>query len=293
MIHRKTIRKALLILACTCAFMVAATAVELVFMRLEAATLKGRLIFLLLLNLNVMALLGLMYHVGKRIFRLAVERKKGILGHKFRTKVVAFFVILISIPSGMLFVIASELGTNYIDRFFTPQFKRPIESSLAIAQEFYDMERRRTLQYAEMARQGRNLPQNYTVSYMDEMSDDASAAVRAAFDGRNGTEVISSAGGDTLRAALPLGPSDPRGEILVVDTTLSADISRSIEQIKTSYEDFVQLEAWKFPLKLNYLLLLSFFTLIIIFAGMWVSLRIAGWITDPIRSLAHPAGATR
>jgi two-component system nitrogen regulation sensor histidine kinase NtrY len=47
------------------------------------------------------------------------------------------------------------------------------------------------------------------------------------------------------------------------------------------------MESWKVPLKMNYLLILAFFTLIVVFMALWVALRIARGITDPIQSLAQ------
>ncbi|MDH4232153.1 MAG: ATP-binding protein, partial [Nitrospirota bacterium] len=45
-------------------------------------------------------------------------------------------------------------------------------------------------------------------------------------------------------------------------------------------------EAWKLPIKTNYLLILGFFTLLIIFTALWVALRVSRGITDPIQELA-------
>ena len=47
------------------------------------------------------------------------------------------------------------------------------------------------------------------------------------------------------------------------------------------------MESWKVPLKMNYILILAFFTLIVVFMALWVALRIARGITDPIQSLAQ------
>jgi two-component system nitrogen regulation sensor histidine kinase NtrY len=63
-----------------------------------------------------------------------------------------------------------------------------------------------------------------------------------------------------------------------------------VEQIKTAYEDYIKLEAWKQPLKLNYLIFLGFFTLIVIFTALWASLRIARGISEPIQKLAEATG---
>jgi two-component system nitrogen regulation sensor histidine kinase NtrY len=277
----KPARKTLLTLLSVALFMVVASAMEFAFMRIEASTLQGKLLFFFLLNLNILALLGLMYLVGKSLLRLALERRQRALGYKYKTMVVGFFLTVVSIPAVLLFVIAGELGTNYIDRFFTPQFKKPIESSIAMAQALYDMEREKVLSDARLAASGMDLPQGYTVRRLSEPPEDASGVLRDAFEGMEGSEVISGPDGDIVRAAIPLGKG-----VLVAESAVPASVTENIELIKQAYEDYVSLEKWEVPLKLNYLLLLGFFTLIIIFSALWVSLRLAGWITEPVRSLA-------
>jgi two-component system nitrogen regulation sensor histidine kinase NtrY len=276
-----------LYVAGSAAVLTAAAVLELLFMRIEVGTVTGKILFLILLNLNVLALAWLVFLVLRHLVRLIIERKKGVRGHKFKTKIVTFFVVLISIPCGLLFVVASGLGTNYIDRFFTPQLRQPIESSLMMAETIYDAERERALKYALAAREGFNLPPGYTLMIMNESPEEPSASIRAAFEGRSETEVISFPEGDTVLAAVPLYPEDPSSGVLVAQTTVNRAITRNIENVQRAYDDYVSFEAWRTPLKLNYLLLLGFFSLIVIFSTLWVSLRIAGWITEPVRGLAQ------
>lgn len=285
--RRPRIRKTLSVIAGGAAAVAASTALEFLFMDIEAANLAVKVVFLVLLNLNVLALMGLSYFVGKNVITLMRERRRGILGHKFKTKILAFFLILISIPSVLLFFVASGLSTNYIDRFFSPQFRRPMEGSLEMAKSIYDMERERALQFAEMARSGHELPPQYSVTYLKTMPEDASEAVQAAFAGEHGAEIISTPGGDVVRAVLPLGPADFRGGVIYVESVLPPSVTGNIAMIQNAYEDYVNLEKWISPLKMNYLLLLGLFTLIVIFTATWAALKIAGWITEPVRSLAE------
>ncbi len=268
---------------------IATTAVEIFFFKVKAATTTGKLVFFVLFNLNLIALLALALYVGKTLLGLYVEFKHRILGYRFKTKVMAFFLILTSIPTALLFLVASGLGSNYIDRLFTPDFRRPIEEAVAIASKHYEMERSKALEFAELARSGYAPPPEYSVTYLEKLPEESSASVESAFQGRREAEIISSPEGDIVRAALPRGPGSPGNGVIVVETSIPPDITNGIEQIQTTFEDYMKLEAWKSPLKLNYLLLLGFFTLIIIFSALWISLRIAGWITEPVKRLA---GAT-
>ncbi len=271
------------------AFVLASTLAEIFFVQVKMASTAGKALFYLLFNLNLFALLALVYYVGKTLLGLLVEYRHRVLGYRFKSKVMAFVLILTSIPTALLFLVASGLGSNYIDRLFTPDFRRPIEEAVDIARMHYDAERTKALEYAELMRSGYAPPPQYSVLFLDEMPEDASASIEAAFEGRPEAEIISSEEADIVRAATPRGPASSHSGVIVVETVIPPDVSAGIDQIQTTYEDYLKLEAWKSPLKLNYLLLLGFFTLIIIFAALWLSLRITGWITEPVKRLA---GAT-
>ena len=60
-----------------------------------------------------------------------------------------------------------------------------------------------------------------------------------------------------------------------------------LKQIQDAYKNYLMLESWKMPIKTNYLLILGFFTLLIVFSALWVALRISRGITDPIQELAQ------
>lgn len=268
---------------------VLAASAEVLFFEVKPLSTAGKVVFFVLFNLTLLALLALVFYVGRVLFELYLEFRHRALGYRFKTKVMAFFLILTSIPTVLLFLVASGLGSNYIDRLFTPDFRKPIEEAVEIASMHYDTERMNALEFAELARTGYSPPPEYTVTFLSEMPENPSASIEAAFEGRHEAEIISSPEGDIVRAAVPQGPASPERGIIVVETSIPSDVTAGIEQIQTTYEDYLKLEAWKSPLKLNYLLLLGFFTLIIIFSALWVSLRIAGWITEPVKRLA---GAT-
>lgn len=281
-------RRRRVILALTASALVAsATAIQMALVKFEAPDFGTRLLFFVLLNVNVLALVGLAYFVGKSIYRLALERRRGIVGNRIKTKVVAIFLVLIAAPLTLMFIVSSELGTNYIDRFFSPQFRQPIESSLKAAGTLYEHERDRVIEFARVAREGHELPAQYTVRVVrDQAEAEASAAVEAAFEGREETEVISSEQGDIIRAALPIKASAPLRGVIVVEAVLPQVFSESVNDLRKASEDFMHLEAWRMPIKMNYLMLLAFFTLMIVLSSIWVALIVANWMVEPVKSLA-------
>lgn len=279
-----------LIISALLLFVVLVFTVELHFIRLGTLSITTKVIFLVLFNVNIIALLTLMFFVAKALTKLYLERKQKVLGSRFKTKIVVIFVILTSIPSALLFLGASGLVTNYIDRWFTPQFRKPIDSTLNIARAIYDIERKKTLEAAHSIVSRGSLPMGYTVTRYREIPENPSDVIKEAFEGIEGTEVISGEDGDTVRAVVPDISSGRQRGVLIVESHIPGEITGNVEQIKTAYEDYIKLEAWKQPLKSNYLIFLGFFTLIVIFTALWASLRIARGISEPIQKLAEATG---
>lgn len=268
-------------------FIIAASAVELYYIRLETVSVLTIVILLVLLNLNIIALLTLVFFVSKNLIKLYIERKQKILGYKFKTKIVVIFVVLTSIPAALLFFVSSGLVTNYIDKLLTPQFRQPLTSSLNVAKAVYEMERQRAMDFARAVVSGEKSASGYRTVRMNRSPENPTETIKAAFDGKEGTEVISGENGDTIRAAIPEYSQGKMTGIIVIETTLPKDIVVNVEKVKSAYEDYLNMESWKVPLKMNYILILAFFTLIVVFMALWVALRIARGITDPIQSLAQ------
>jgi two-component system nitrogen regulation sensor histidine kinase NtrY len=264
----------------------AITVVEFYYIKMPSVEISTRFVLISLLTINVIALLTLIFFVGKNIFKLYLERRYKVLGHKFRTKLMTIFVILTLIPSAFLFVAASGLATNYINRIFSPQMKEPFNKSIELARSFYDFGRQRVLATAEHAAgEGQPLPGEMSVHKYASLPPDATDIVKEAFKGRKGTEIISTNNGDIIRAAVPDRSRGGKGAV-VAEILLPKSISDKSERLKEIYEDYLKIESFKNPLRVNYVLILGFLTLMIVFAGLWVSLKISGGITVPIQSLA-------
>ena len=277
----------ILLIAAAILFILSILGVEFHYMKIENVSVFTKVILFILLNLSLVALLVLMFFVGKILLNVYFERKRKILGYKFKTKFVAVLVVLTMIPSAFLFIVSSGIVTNYLDRWFDPQIKEPLKLSIEIAKSAYEMQRRQTLAYAEALSAGKTVPRDYSVRHLSAMPEDASDTVRAGFEGKADVEVITGNEGDIVRAVAPEYRGSKQAGVVVVELVIGRDISRNSEKINDMYRNYMTLESWKTPIKVNYLLILSFFTLMTIFMALWVGLRISRGITDPIQMLAQ------
>lgn len=266
---------------------IAVFGVEIHYMGIENVPFPTKLMLFVLLNLNLLAMLVLMFFVGKSLVKVYLERKHRVLGYKFKTKFVVVLVGLTLIPSAFLFIISSGIVTNYLDRWFDPQIKEPLNQSIEIARSAYEMQRRQTLLFAKALVSGKQVPDNYTVRHLKDIPEDATETVTAGFNGKAATEVITGADGDFIRAVVPEYDGEKQTGVTIVESFMSGDIRRNAEKIKETYKNYLTLESWKSPIKMNYLLILLFFTSLIVFMALWVALRISRGITDPIQALAR------
>ncbi len=267
-----------------------AFSLELYYLRQKSVPLLTKIILLLPLNVTIIALLTLMFYVAKSLIKLYFERKHKILGYKFKTKLVVTLVILTLIPATLLFFISSGLINKYIDRWFVPEIRAPLERSIEIAKSVYATEMERTLNHARGLAVGAPSDTDYRVYHIPRIPEDGSETIKAAFAGKEGTEIFSKGNVDVIRAVVPAFQGSLQSGVLVVEYPVPVTITRDVELIQDAYESYLTLETWKMPIKVNYLLTLGFLTLIIIFLAMWIALRISRGITDSIQILAQATG---
>ncbi|KPK46122.1 MAG: hypothetical protein AMK74_01260 [Nitrospira bacterium SM23_35] len=268
--------------------LIASFAIEIHYLKHGGIPLLTRIILLLLLNITILAFLVLVFFVSKSIVKLILERKNKVLGYKFKTRLVIILVALTLLPALFLFILSGGLIANYIDRWFAPQIKKPLEDSIEIAKTIYEIEKQKALYSARVFRAGGQLSKNYTVVRFSSMPKNATETLEAAFAGKEGTEVISLKRGDIVRAALPeYNKKGKQTGVIVIESRISPKIIKHVGNIKDAYENYLALEAWKLPIKINYLLTLGLLTLVIALIALWAGLKISKGITDPVQSLAQ------
>ncbi len=278
--------KALYLLAATLVLLGVLLPFEARFLRV--GEFPETLIYLLFFNLNLFALLALIYLVGKGFIELYLGVKRRVIGFKFRAKILLLFTFLSITPTIMVYAVASGLATNYMDKIFNTQFRDPLVSSLAMARSFYQQEKDGALDAARSALQSGSLKAigPYRITCVRALPPDATPAMRSAFGGLKGAEVLSASGRDTVRGMVPR----PSGGVIVASTTLPARLTSYIENIKQANESLITLERWRTPIRTNFYLVLGFIALTIMFTALLASLRLARGITGPVSELAAATG---
>ncbi len=91
-----------------------------------------------LININVILLILAVYLVLRNVAKLVYERKKNILGHKLKTKLIAGLIGLTIIPTFLLFSIAVQFISNSMDYWFNLQVEQSLEKALEVGKRYYE-----------------------------------------------------------------------------------------------------------------------------------------------------------
>jgi two-component system nitrogen regulation sensor histidine kinase NtrY len=93
--------------------------------------------FLALLNLNIVLLILVIFLVVRNVVKLMLERRRGMLGSKLRTKLVASFVTLTIFPAMVLFFTSVIFIDRSMEGWLSEEVKKAIAESLNVANIYY------------------------------------------------------------------------------------------------------------------------------------------------------------
>ena len=104
----------------------------------DSHNLANNVIFVLLIDLNIILLVLLVFLVGRNLIKLFYERQRKILGSHLRFRLVLAFVAISLLPAILLFFIGVGFMTRSIENWFTVQVEGALEGSLEAVNAFYN-----------------------------------------------------------------------------------------------------------------------------------------------------------
>lgn len=90
-----------------------------------------------LININISLIILLIFLIVRNIVKLIYERRRGIVGSRLRTKLVAAFVSLTLIPTFILFLVATNFLSYSIDNWFNIRVGGALNLSQEVVQNYY------------------------------------------------------------------------------------------------------------------------------------------------------------
>jgi two-component system nitrogen regulation sensor histidine kinase NtrY len=278
---------------------------------------------------NLCLLLVLVLVLSRNLVRVVMERRRRVLGARFRMRLLLVFLLMAVAPSVLLIVVGTDLIRQTVDRWFNVDVERIVSSSQglgsALRQSYADRSRihARALARELQARgllsasgqgglrravqaRARDLQIDVVSVYTSEGELIAvldpripaapfgpAAAAALAEEALLGREVESMqpfAEGELAVAAVPV--RDAAGSVLgavVVSTLLPEPVAADAREVETRYANFRKAETFREPIKAVYFSLYLLQALFILFGAVWLALYLARRITTPLRLVAEGA----
>jgi two-component system nitrogen regulation sensor histidine kinase NtrY len=280
--------------------------------------------------LNLTVLLVLVFVLGRNLVRVLLERRRGVLGARLRMQLVLVFLLMAVAPSALLIVVGSDLIQQTVDRWFNVDVERILSSSQALGTALRDsvgsttriharalareLETRGLLSGAAQPRLRRTVELRARQLQLDVVSvhglegellavmdprlppaaydpSSGEALAEVARSGREASSTAPFAGGELVRAAIPVrGPEggEVRG-VVIVGSYLPSALAAEAREVQERYASFRQAQSSRVPIKLVYLSFYFLTALLTLFGAVWLSLYLARRITTPLRLVAEGA----
>ncbi len=111
--------------------------------------ISNSIIALAVININILLVLLFLFLIFRNLFKLVLERRRGVPGSKLRSKLVGAFIALSLIPTMLLFFVSAGFISNSIDNWFNNQVELALDESLEVAQTYYQNSETNALYYAD------------------------------------------------------------------------------------------------------------------------------------------------
>ena len=115
--------------------------------------ISNSIIALSLINLNILLVLVFLFLIFRNLFKLVLERRRGVPGAKLRSKLVGAFIGLSLIPTMLLFFVSAGFISSSIDSWFNTQVEKALDESHEVAQTYYRNSEANALYYADQLAQ--------------------------------------------------------------------------------------------------------------------------------------------
>ena len=100
------------------------------------------------ISLNVVLLILVVFLVIRNVVKLMLERRRGVLGTRLRTKLVVAFVTLTTIPSALLFFASVVFLNRSMEGWLSTEVETAIEESMNVANIYYNEASVESIHYA-------------------------------------------------------------------------------------------------------------------------------------------------
>lgn len=289
-------------------------AFNLTFLRPDTA--GQTLVFAALSALVFLLFLVLCLMLARVLLKLLAERRGGVLGSKFRTKLVLGALVLSFGPVLFLFLFAYGLMNRSIDKWFSTPVEEVRRDTATVATTLgqYTLENARAeavsiavapdtekafqtgkfgLMLGVFRRRDAPLQGGFAIALLD---NDLEASYQVPVTWPILSQKLRvKAGRDQLPTAIDISGQQfligwqevgSRGLILV-GLPMPREFTQAIGQIEQSQQGYLSLAMERKRIRLTYMMLLLLLTAVVLFAATWFAVFLSKLVTTPVAALAE------
>ncbi len=255
--------------------------------------------------------------LARSIVKLYIERRAGVLGSKFKFKLVAGALALSLLPVVFLFYSSYVLMNRTVDKWFRQPFEKVARDTGEIVSQFSEYASRKTIADARSTAAALSVASAATERPLASERALAEAARLHGVDylawitpeGRLGAR-FPTAGPDLLllvgpvsrsgagsfsrladvegtKLAVAVVPMEPGDGWLIAANRLPDTVSQKLEEMEREFRIYQRLHPEFKDLRKVYIYILALVTVIILFITTWGALFLSKQVTVPIQSLAE------
>ena len=269
--------------------------------------LTNRLLLFILWYLDISLILILSFVIVRNVVRLVVEWRSGVLGSRFRTKLVLTYVALTFVPVIFIFLIATNLLQRSIDRWFSSPVEQILLVGSEITVEIREAVGDRLLGQAAVASNelrssadSQNLARLRTLLGVDLIAIyDGSDLVQAVTDPRRLPAALPPLNLDDLptkgvravrwRSVLLVRawqPMDDGYSTIVVGTILPRQLLQHLDRATAAHVEFQEMKVARGMVTSTTILVFLAITLLLLFGTVWIGLFLSRRFTEPLLAVA-------
>ena len=272
------------------------------------------LFFFGLTGLIFFAFVALSVVLGRNILKLYAERRRGVAGSKFRTRLVVVSLLLSSLPVVAMFWFSYGLMNRSIDKWFSQPVEEVRADTAAMSALLYDYAGQNATSEAQSIAQTEDFKRAFASGNFSEANKEVQEYIPtlqggfalALADDKLATSLNPPARWTDMKGAFPL-QSALRGEhphfqwgqtdyivgavavangAVVVALPLPPKFAATAKQISESQQRYVELAAKRKLFRRTYIGYLLLLTVVVLFASTWLALLLSKLVNRPVAALA-------
>jgi two-component system nitrogen regulation sensor histidine kinase NtrY len=272
------------------------------------------LFFAGLSGLIFFAFVALTVVLGRNLLKLYAERRQGVAGSKFRTRLVVVSLLLSFLPVIAMFWFSYGLMNRSIDKWFSQPVEEVRADTAAMSALLFDYAGQNAASEAASIAQSAEFRNAFIAKRFSDVEEELREHIPTLQGGfvlalTNGTAAVSlntPARWSDMQDKLPLqaairgehphfqwGQTDyilaastlPDGE-LIVAMPLPPKFAQTAKQIQESQRRYIELAAKRKLFRRTYIGFLLLLTVVVLFASTWLALLLSKLVNRPVAALA-------